>query len=201
VAQSQVNPTAGFDLHSGLRTLLRQDPEVILIGEIRDRETAEVAFQASLTGQLVLTTFHAGSAAAAVSRLSDMGIEPYLLRSGVLGIVSQRLARKLCDCARESDDSAERLGLPVSQVRLAVGCHQCQGTGYRGRIVLAELLTTERSQLAQAILSREDAGFIQRLAMEAGMLTCWQRGLRAVDDGTTSPQELRRVFGIRDQGC
>src|SRR5918997_3318745 len=100
VAQSQVNLSAGFDLETGLRSLLRQDPEVIAIGEIRDRATAEVAFQASLTGHLVLSTFHAGSAAGAVGRLADMGIEPYLLRSGILAIVSQRLVRKLFDCAR-----------------------------------------------------------------------------------------------------
>ena len=89
------NPAAGFELHSGLKSLLRQDPEVIFVGEIRDKETAEVAFQAALTGQLLLTTFHAGSAAEAISRLLDMEIEPYLLRSGLLGVVSQRLVRRL----------------------------------------------------------------------------------------------------------
>ena len=100
VTQSQVNPSAGFDLATGLRSLLRQDPEVIVVGEVRDRSTAEVAFQASLTGHLVLSTFHAGSAAGAVGRLSDMGIEPYLLRSGLLAVVSQRLVRTLCECSR-----------------------------------------------------------------------------------------------------
>ena len=95
VAQSQVKPNAGFDYETGLRSLLRQDPEVILVGEIRDRKTAEIVFQASLTGHLVLTTFHAGSAAEAVSRLLDMGIEPYQLRSGILAVINQRLLRKL----------------------------------------------------------------------------------------------------------
>ena len=114
VTQSQVNLAAGFTLETGLRSLLRQDPEVIVVGEIRDRPTAETAFQASLTGHLVLTTFHAGSAAGALGRLADMGIEPYLLRSGVLAVVSQRLLRRLCpDCRRETSDPAARLGLPV----------------------------------------------------------------------------------------
>lgn len=109
VAQSQVNPGVGFTLEVGLRSLLRQDPEVIAVGEVRDRSTAEVAFQASLTGHLVLSTFHASSAAAVVGRLSDMGIEPYLLRSGLLAVVGQRLVRRLCECSREDDDPKNRL--------------------------------------------------------------------------------------------
>ncbi len=124
VAQSQVNPVSGFDLATGLRFLLRQDPEVIMVGEIRDPATAEVAFQASLTGHLVLSTFHAGSAAACISRLSDMGIEPYLLRSGILAIVSQRLVRKLCSCSQPIADEAELLGLPVASARGA--CWLCR---------------------------------------------------------------------------
>ncbi len=127
MTQSQVNPAAGFDLATGLRSLLRQDPEVIVVGEIRDRVTAEVAFQASLTGHLVLSTFHAGNATGALGRLSDMGIEPYLLRSGLIAIVSQRLVRTLCDCSREEDNPRSRLGLPSrgrgsrSVARRAVG--------------------------------------------------------------------------------
>src|SRR5262249_27077454 len=130
VAQSQVNPQAGYDLAAGLRFLMRQDPEVILVGEMRDRATAEVAFQAALTGQLVITTFHAGSAAGAISRLSDMGIAPFLLRSGVLCIVSQRLVRRLCTCAGACDDPAGAVGLPVDRYWTPVGCEQCRGTGY-----------------------------------------------------------------------
>ena len=99
VAQSQVNAHAGFDLTVGLRSLMRQDPEAIFVGEIRDRGVAETVFQAALTGHLVLTTFHAGSAAGAISRLVDMEIEPYLLRSGILAILNQRLVRRLCSCA------------------------------------------------------------------------------------------------------
>jgi type II secretory ATPase GspE/PulE/Tfp pilus assembly ATPase PilB-like protein len=116
VAQSQVNPQADLDLATGLRFLMRQDPEVILVGEIRDRLTAEAALQASLTGHLLLTTFHAGSAAETVSRLLDMEIEPYILQSGLLAVINQRLLRRLCRCAQATDDPAAKLGLPVKKV-------------------------------------------------------------------------------------
>lgn len=196
VAQSQVNPRVGLDLATGLRFLLRQDPEVILVGEIRDPATAEAAFQASLTGHLVLTTFHAGSAAEAISRLSDMGIEPYVLRSGVLAILGQRLLRRLCDCGRWTEEPEARLGISADRVRVPVGCPQCSGTGYCGRMVLAELLTPQRTELGRAILSRSDAATLERLATAAGMITRWQRGYEAVRQGLTSPAELRRVLGF-----
>jgi len=196
VAQSQVNEAGGFSFATGLRSLMRQDPEVILLGEIRDRITAETAFQAALTGHLLLTTFHAGSAAGAISRLGDMGIEPYLLRSGILAIVSQRLVRRLCSCARESNDPAQALGLPVARFHVPVGCERCHGTGYHGRMVLAEMLEAERSDLGRAILDRSDAGHLEQLAVQAGMVTRWQRALEAVQAGMTSPQEIRRVLGF-----
>src|SRR5205807_4535900 len=122
VAQSQANPAAGFDMATGLRSLLRQDPEVIFVGEIRDRETAEVVMQASLTGHFVLSTFLAGSAAAALGRLFDMGIEPYVIRSGIQAIISQRLVRRLCDCRRASESPTDALGLAVSAMFVPVGC-------------------------------------------------------------------------------
>lgn len=196
VAQSQVNPVAGFDLATGVRFLMRQDPEVIMVGEIRDRPTAEAAFQASLTGHLLLSTFHAGSAAEAISRLSDLGIEPYLLRSGVLAILCQRLVRRLCQCARKTSDPDARLGLPVDEVSVPVGCDACGGTGYQGRLVLVEMLTPGRSELGRAILSRSDAAALERLAVESGMVTRWQRACDAVRAGLTSPQEVRRVLGV-----
>jgi general secretion pathway protein E len=198
VAQSQVNLAAGFDLGTGLKFLLRQDPEVIMLGEIRDATTAEVAFQASLTGHLVLSTFHAGSAAGAISRLPDMGIAPYLLRSGVLAILSQRLVRRLCSCSEASDHVEGFLGLPVTQARRAVGCALCRGGGYQGRMLLAEMFTAERSELGRAILSRSDAARLESLAVEAGMVTRWQRAYEAVEAGLTSPAEVRRVLGFGD---
>ncbi len=196
VAQSQVNPAAGFDMATGLRSLLRQDPEVMMVGEIRDRGTAETVFQASLTGHLVLTTFHAGSAAQAVNRLSDMGIEPYLLRSGVRAILCQRLLRRLCGCAKSSADEEARLGMPVGVVRVPAGCLECGGTGYRGRFVLTEMLLPQASQLGRAILSRSDARELERLAVEAGMVPQRQRAIEAVAAGWTSPAEVRRVLGF-----
>ena len=196
VAQSQVNLAAGFDLPTGLRSILRQDPEVIMVGEIRDRVTAEIAFQASLTGQLVLSSFHCGSAAAALSRLADMGLEPYVLRSGLLAIVSQRLVRRLCECARNTTDAGELLGLPLASARVKVGCPKCSETGYLGRFLLAELLPLDASELAQAILDRRDMHAIERLAVAAGMRPLWAHAIAAVRDGTTSPAEVRRVLGF-----
>ena len=198
VAQSQVNSTVGLDLATGLRFLMRQDPEVIMVGEIRDRATAAAAFQASLTGHLMLSTFHAGSAAEAISRLSDMGIEPYLLRSGVLAILCQRLVRRLCKCSRPTDEPEARLGLPVEEVRLPVGCEACGGTGYRGRFVLVEMLTAEPTELGRAILSRSDTATLQQLAVDGGMTSRWQRAYQAVQSGLTSPAEIRRTLGCSD---
>ncbi len=198
VTQSQVNVAAGFDLETGLRSLMRQDPEVIVVGEIRDRPTAEVAFQASLTGHLVLSTFHAGGAAGAIGRLADMGIEPYLLRSGLLAVVSQRLVRTLCACARESADVRDRLGLPVARARVAEGCAECGGSGYRGRMVLAELLEPERLGLGPAILARSDVRVLEAEALRGGMVGRWRRACDAIEAGRTSAAEVRRVLGFSD---
>jgi type II secretory ATPase GspE/PulE/Tfp pilus assembly ATPase PilB-like protein len=198
ITQSQVNSAAGFDLATGLRSIVRQDPQVIMIGEIRDRSTAETALQAALTGQLLLSSFHAGSAAGAISRLLDMGIEPYVLRSGVLAIISQRLLRRLCDCARWATDPADRLGLAVQQAKLPVGCPSCLGTGYTGRILIAEMLRIDLAGIPQAILARSDAQTIQQLAKAAGMATQCQQAEHAVTSGLTSPAEVRRVLGFGD---
>ncbi len=195
VAQSQINSAAGFDYATGLKSLMRQDPEVIFVGEIRDRNTAETAFQASLTGQLVLTTFHSSSAAGAISRLSDMGIEPYLLRSGVIGIVAQRLLRKLCACATAVSDADGFVGLEVQRASQPVGCEQCGGTGYRGRMIVSELLQPDLAGMGRAILSRGDATEIEALAVQAGMQTLLRRAALAVEAGQTSPAEVRRVLG------
>jgi type II secretory ATPase GspE/PulE/Tfp pilus assembly ATPase PilB-like protein len=196
VDQSQVNPGAGFDMHTGLRSLLRQDPEVMMVGEIRDRTTAETVFQASLTGHLVLTTFHAGSAARALSRLSDMGIEPYLLRSGLLAVLCLRLLRRLCRCAAPNENPTARLGLAVERVHTPVGCDECGGTGYSGRMVLAELLLPDAGELGAAILARDDAARLEELAAGARMINHWQRACQAIEAGLTSAEEAVRVLGI-----
>ena len=200
VSQSQVNHGAGFTLDVGLRSLMRQDPEVIAIGEIRDRSTAEVAFQASLTGHLVLSTFHAGSASGALGRLADMEIEPYLLRSGLLAVIGQRLVRRLCSCAREDESEKNRLGLAAGRFRVPVGCPECAGTGYRGRLILAELLEPGPTEVGRAILSRIDTNQLEALAIEAGMISLGERARRAVEAGLTSPAEVRRVLGFGKSG-
>ena len=196
VAQSQVNLPIGLDLAGGLRFLMRQDPEVIMVGEVRDRATAEAALQASLTGHLMLSTFHAGSTAETVGRLLDMGIEPYVLRSGLLAIVNQRLLRRLCSCAVGSEEPEARLGLTVKRVMIPQGCDRCGGTGYLGRFLLTEMLTLARDELAHAVLARSEAAVIERLAVESGMVSRWQGAVRAVDEGVTSPAEVRRVLGF-----
>lgn len=199
-AQSRIRPQAGFDYQVGLRSLMRQDPEVILVGEIRDVATADVVLQASLTGHLVLTSFHAGSAAEAVGRLLDMGIEPYRLRSGILAVLNQRLLRRLCDCAREgragAEGEAERLGLNVSRWRVPSGCPECRGTGYSERMVISEILSPRANVAGEAILAREDAAEIERRAIRSGMVSRIERARAAVEAGTTSPAEVRRVFGF-----
>ena len=197
VSQSQVNPASGLTLEAGLRALLRQDPEVIAIGEIRDRGTAEIALQAALTGHLTLTTFHAGSACEVVGRLLDMGIEPYAIRSGLRAVVAQRLVRRLCPaCSIPSDAIEDRLGLDVRHVRLPKGCGACRGTGYAGRIVLAELLLPDHEEVGRAVLARADVRRLECVAVEAGMISRWDRAVQAVEEGRTSAAEVRRVLGV-----
>ena len=198
VAQSQVNPQAGLDLATGLRFLMRQDPEVILVGEIRDRLTAEAALQASLTGHLLLTTFHAGSAAETAGRLLEMGIEPYILQSGLLAVINQRLLRRLCQCARPSADPAAKLGLPVEKVLMPVGCEACHGTGYTKRLLVSEMFVIMRRDFGGAVLTRSNSAELEHLAKQAGMTTRWQRACEAVDDGLTTPAEVRRVLGFSE---
>ena len=217
VAQSQANPAAGFDLATGLRSLMRQDPEVILVGEIRDAPTAATAFQASLTGHLVISTFHAGSAASALARLIDLGIEPYLVRSGIRALLHQRLVRRLCECAASgttglpsngagsagaspSRDAGTTLdpflGLPIKTAHFAVGCASCSHTGYRGRLVLAERLPPLDGELGRAVLARSDAKELSRLAAAAGMIDVFQRACQSIEAGLTDPAEVRRALGF-----
>jgi type II secretory ATPase GspE/PulE/Tfp pilus assembly ATPase PilB-like protein len=199
VAQSQVHPQVGLDLATGLKFMMRHDPEVIFVGEMRDRATAEAAFQSALTGHLLLTTFHAGSAAETLGRLLDMGLEPYVLRSGLSAVLNQRLVRRLCTCAKSSDNPADALGLPVENVRLPVGCPICRGTGYRNRLLLAELCVIKAASLARALLNRADTSALERLASESGMTSRWHFAVQAVREGVTSPAEVRRVFGFSEK--
>lgn len=194
VAQSQVNASAGFTMNSGLRSLLRQDPEVLFIGEIRDADAAAISFQAALTGQLAITTFHAHSAASAISRLHDMGIESYVLRSGIRAILNQRLVRRLCEC-KQPHPAPTATGWNVDSAWQARGCPQCNGAGYRGRALLVELLLPIR-EMQRGVISRSDAGEIEQLCVAHGLVTRWERARKAIVNGITSPEEARRVLGF-----
>lgn len=196
VAQSQINPAAGFTYEVGLKSLLRQDPEVLMVGEIRDKATAEIVFQASLTGHQVLTTFHAGRAAEACGRLLDMGIEPYVIKSGLLGILSQRLVRRLCSCSRAEVSEDDRMGWPVTHSRAAVGCSECDKSGYKGRLPLVEALDSHVGTVGAALLRRADVQEIEMAAIAAGMVPLQRRVVEAIENGQTSVQEAIRVLGI-----
>jgi general secretion pathway protein E len=174
VGQTQVNAKIELTFAKALRAILRQDPDIIIIGEIRDFETAQIAIQASLTGHLVLATIHTNDAASAVTRLTDMGVEPFLLSSSLLGVLAQRLVRKLCTHCR------------------GAGCPSCGQTGYQGRSGVFELLVTDDSIRAQ-IHSRASEADIRAAALAAGMVLMRDDGERLVQLGLTSREELVRV--------
>ena len=191
VSQSQVRPGSEFDFARSLRSILRQGPEVIMIGEIRDRETAQIAVEAALTGHLIFSTLHTGSACACVSRLLEMEIEPHLLASSLRAIVNQRLVRRLCPVCggrRESSRPA-----PPND------CPACMGTGYQGRVVLAELLVLDQ-RLRSAILRRADTAGLQQAADAGGRPMLRDEARRAVEAGLTDREEVRRVLGGTAEG-
>ena len=195
VSQSQVAAERAFNYATGLRSLMRQDPEVIMVGEIRDRETAATVFQAALTGQLVLSSFHAGSGAEAIGRLLDLDVEPYLLRSGLLGVLAQRLVRQLCTCAIPAGDPDVGLQLESREHRTTAGCSDCRQTGYAGRLMLCELLIPRQSDVARGIVEDFNTDLVHRTATGAGMVPIEQRAREAVLAGLTTPAEVRRVLG------
>ncbi|HEX7647734.1 MAG TPA: type II secretion system ATPase GspE [Noviherbaspirillum sp.] len=182
IGQTQVNPRIDMTFAKALRAILRQDPDVIMIGEIRDLETAQIAVQASLTGHLVLATLHTNDSASAVTRLLDMGIEPFLLSSSLLGVVAQRLVRKLCPVCKQYD----------GQHWHAVGCDKCGHTGYQGRVGVYELLLTNEQINAQ-IHDRASEAEIRATAQRNGMRTMREDGERWLQQGVTTEAELLRV--------
>jgi general secretion pathway protein E len=184
IAQTQVNPRIELDFARTLRAILRQDPDVIMIGEIRDYETASIAIQASLTGHLVLATLHTNDAASAVARLIDMGIEPFLLSSSLLGVMGQRLVRKLCPKCRVQDS-------PTSPWR-AVGCDNCGNTGYVGRTGIYELLTVD-DEMRMLVHQGANDTDIRRVAEKGGMVNMRTDAQRWVISGVTSQEEALRV--------
>jgi general secretion pathway protein E len=199
--QVQVQPAIGLDFPHALRSILRQDPDVIMIGEIRDAETARIAVQASLTGHLVFSTLHTNSAASSITRLIDMGVESYLIASTVKAVLAQRLVRRLCPhCAVPSLQDADLLSkLRASQHNLsggafkkAVGCRECSHTGYRGRSTIAELLTMT-PDLQRLVSERASEDKIENAARAGGMIPLSQAGLVAAWQGITSVEEVSRV--------
>jgi type IV pilus assembly protein PilB len=200
VNQIQTNARAGLDFAGALRSFLRCSPDVILVGEIRDRETAKIAIESALTGHLVLSTLHTNDAASAVTRLVEMGVEPFLVASSVDCVLAQRLARRLCDTCREEYEPPRQMlidaGYPADDlpktVWRAVGCRKCGGTGYRGRLGLHEVLIVSE-EIARMTVLGETAENIRRQAIEEGMLTLRQDGLEKVLMGLTSVEEVSRV--------
>ena len=202
VAQTQVNPRIELNFARALRSILRQDPDIIMIGEIRDLETAQIAVQASLTGHLVLATLHTNDAVSAVTRLADMGVEPYLLASSVLGVLAQRLVRCLCpDCREAVQPTAGeaaalgRLGLPTSlALYRPVGCPACGQAGYRGRTGIYELIVVDEA-LRRLVHDQVGEPALREACTRAGVRPLMVDGGRWLRDGTTSLAELLRVAG------
>jgi general secretion pathway protein E len=203
VGQIQVNPKIDLTFANGLRSILRQDPDVIMVGEIRDRETVEIAIQASLTGHLVFSTLHTNDAASAITRLLDMGVEPFLISSSVLAMMAQRLVRVLCPACREpmqpDPETLSELGITAdhyaqlgNQFYRARGCNACRGTGYKGRMGIYEMLTMDDA-IRTLVMQRANANTIKTTAVQRGMQTLLQYGAEKVLQGHTTAAEVLRV--------
>ena len=213
VIQMQVREEIGFGFGEALRHILRQDPNVIMVGEIRDRETADIAIRASLTGHLVFSTIHTNDAPGAVTRLIDMGIEPFLIASSVEMVLAQRLVRRLCAACKEMRpidpvslretlrvleiDPAEAEG--ITHLPHAVGCETCRNLGYRGRVGLFEILRLDE-RFHDLIVRRESARAIRKLGLQAGMRTLEQSGWMQIKSGLTSPDEVIRIISMKEGG-
>ncbi|HEX8236552.1 MAG TPA: GspE/PulE family protein [Abditibacteriaceae bacterium] len=208
VTQTNVQAEIDLTFATQLRAILRQDPDVILVGEIRDTETAEVAIRAALTGHLVLSTLHTNSAVGAVTRLQDMGVAPFLIASSLAGCLAQRLVRLICRHCRaevpfnstEYQEAAIRFKLAEgTKIYYGTGCEECGHTGYRGRMAVIELLTVD-SDIRRAIMEKTDADSLRRLAQQNGLRTLWDDGMDKLTRGLTTADELSRVLlGAQDE--
>ncbi|OGQ45951.1 MAG: type II secretion system protein GspE [Deltaproteobacteria bacterium RIFCSPLOWO2_02_FULL_46_8] len=202
INQVQVNPKIDLTFAAGLRAFLRQDPDVIMVGEVRDRETAEIAIQASLTGHLVISTLHTNDAPSTVTRLIDMGVEPFLVSSSIIGVIAQRLVRTVChDCAKKytpTEEELSRIGLRLEdlkgrQLYHAVGCPNCLETGYTGRLAIYEFMLMDDRVRAE-VMKGSDASTIRKVAVEEGMTTLMGDAANKVLQGTTTIEEVLRVI-------
>jgi type II secretory ATPase GspE/PulE/Tfp pilus assembly ATPase PilB-like protein len=186
VTQVQITPYGPMTFPTALRSLLRQDPQVLMVGEIRDAETAKITIEAGLTGHLLMSTMHSGSATAALLRLLEMGIEPYQVTSSVSAVLNQRLVRRLCDkCKKQLETTAFE----------PAGCDECFGTGFKGRMLIAELVQLD-SPLRKAILAKTDTDELERILSNKGHTGMLENGRRLVADGLTTQDELDKVCGF-----
>jgi general secretion pathway protein E len=201
IAQIGVQPKIKLDFARGLRHILRQDPDVIMIGEVRDRETAEIAIQSSLTGHLVMSTLHTNDAPSAITRLVDMGTEPYLLSSTIVGVLAQRLVRRICkECMHDvpaKDEELTSLGIkrydiPGGVLKAGKGCSSCFGSGYKGRHAIYELMVVN-NRIQKQIIKSADSIELRRIALETGMKSLLSHGVDLVKSGVTTVQEVLRV--------
>ena len=199
INQVQVNPSIGLTFASGLRSILRQDPNIVMIGEIRDNETAEIAIRASLTGHLVLSTLHTNSALSTIPRLLDMDVEPYLVVSSLIGIVAQRLVRKICKECREEYVPTEmeknlfqKRGIKVNTLHRGKGCPQCKNTGYKGRVAIHEVLTMN-DQIRSMMMNHKSMSEMKQYLLKSGMIFLLDDGLLKAKNGFTTVEEVLRV--------
>jgi type IV pilus assembly protein PilB len=206
IEQVQINPRAGLTFSTALRSILRSDPDVVMVGEIRDVETAKISIESALTGHFVLSTMHTNDAPGTITRLNEMGVEPFLTASAISAVLAQRLARKLCtSCCQEyqpgeADLRAARVAehefqdyMENSSFRRAAGCPRCSNTGYRGRVGIFQLLRMN-DDLESLVASGATRDMLEQAAYEGGMRPLWEDGLAKVREGVTSVEELARVL-------
>ena len=197
INQMQVNTQAGLTFEIGLRALLRQDPDVIMVGETRDAQTAQISVRSAITGHLVLSTLHTNDAVSAIVRMEDMGVEPFMVANSLVGVVAQRLAKKLCTSCRYADtptpEEQAMLGPDVTQVYRAKGCHLCNSTGYKGRVAVHEVITIDKN-MRRMITAEQDIEDIYQYVRENQHATTLRGGLlRLVRNGVTDPAEVVRL--------
>ena len=199
INQVQINEKTGMTFANGLRAILRQDPDVIAVGEIRDGETAQIAMRAAITGHIVLSTVHTNDALGTIERLLDIGVEPYLISSALKGVVSQRLVRRICPTCRTAfEPTAEdlaNLGLPAGPKRMfykGTGCPDCFGTGYKGRIAVFEILTMGK-ELRHLVSKGADRSEMEKVLEKEGLVTLYSNALRLVEEGITTGEEVLRI--------
>lgn len=199
ITQGQIHPVAGFTFEKGIRSVLRQDPDIAMVGEIRDKETAQTAIEAALTGHAVFSTLHTNDAPGAIMRLMDMGIEPFLINAALTGVLAQRLARKICDHCKVSvkptaqeKDLLQRYGSPITKLYVGKGCPQCFGLGYKGRVGIFELLVMT-GDIRSLVVRHPNFDDINRQARADGMRTLLDDGLQKVNAGLLTLNELGRV--------